>query len=86
MAALTEVCFRSKIQTDDWNMLTRKIVIHISEEIHQPGKRVPQVMIVTMLIGLLTTLPLFLVLLYCMTSLEGVITSPLPSLEIILQT
>lgn len=60
-------------------------MIHISEEMHQPGRRVPQVMIATMFIGLLTSLPLMLVLVYCMTSLQGVIESPLASLEIILQ-
>lgn len=52
---------------------------------HQPGKRVPQVILATMAIGLTTTIPLFLVLLFCMDNLEGVIESPLPSLQIMLQ-
>lgn len=52
---------------------------------HQPGKRVPQVILATMAIGLTTTIPLFLVLLFSMTSLDGVRDSPLPSLEIMLQ-
>lgn len=52
---------------------------------HQPGKRVPQVIAATMVIGLTTTLPLFLVLLFSMISLDDVIGSPLPSLEIMLQ-
>lgn len=60
-------------------------VIHISEEMHQPGKRVPQVVLATMAIGLTTTLPLFLVLLFSMTDLDGVRDSALPSLEIMLQ-
>lgn len=51
----------------------------------QPGKRVPQVMIMTMLIGLLTTLPLVVMLMYYMTDLESVTTSALPSLEIVSQ-
>lgn len=60
-------------------------VIHISEEMPQPGKSVPQVMIMTMLIGLLTTLPLVVMLMYYMTDLEAVTTSALPSLEIVSQ-
>ncbi|KAG6354403.1 hypothetical protein INS49_004420 [Diaporthe citri] len=60
-------------------------VIHISEEMPQPGKRVPQVMIMTMLIGLLTTLPLVIMLMYYMADLEAVTASALPSLEIVSQ-
>lgn len=52
---------------------------------HQPGKRVPQVIMATMAIGLTTTLPLFLVLLFSMTDLDAVRGSSLPSLEIMLQ-
>lgn len=33
-------------------------VIHISEEIPRPGRKVPQLMVTTMLIGLLTSMPL----------------------------
>ena len=39
-----------------------RAAIHISEEISQPGRRVPQVMIMTMVIGLLTTVPLMIAL------------------------
>ncbi|KIX04733.1 uncharacterized protein Z518_05603 [Rhinocladiella mackenziei CBS 650.93] len=60
-------------------------VIHISEEMAQPGRRVPQVMSGTMFIGLLTTLSLFLVLMFCMNDLDAVISSSLPSLEIVYQ-
>ncbi|KAL2273683.1 hypothetical protein FJTKL_04140 [Diaporthe vaccinii] len=60
-------------------------VIHIREEMPQPGKRIPQVMIMTMLIGLLTTLPLVVMLMYYMTDLEAVTASALPSLEIVSQ-
>lgn len=59
--------------------------IHISEEMHNPGKRVPQVMMATMGIGLLTTLPLMIAIMFCMSDLDAVIKSPLPSLEIIYQ-
>jgi hypothetical protein len=51
----------------------------------QPGRRVPQVIIMTMVIGLLTSFPLFLALMYFMTDLEAVRTSPLPSMEIMFQ-
>jgi choline transport protein len=59
--------------------------IHISEEMSQPGRRVPQVIIMTMIIGLVTTLPLFIALLYFMTDLEAVKSSPLPSMELVYQ-
>lgn len=59
--------------------------IHISEEMSQPGRRVPQIIIMTMMIGLLTSLPLFIALMYFMTDLEAVATSPLPSMELIYQ-
>ena len=57
-------------------------VIHISEELVGPGRRVPQVMAATMVIGLLTTLPLFLALTFCVKDIDAVMNSPLPSLEI----
>ncbi|KAK7398128.1 hypothetical protein QQX98_012492 [Neonectria punicea] len=59
--------------------------IHISEEMSQPGRRVPQIIIITMLIGLVTCLPLFIALMFFMTDLEAVATSPLPSMELIYQ-
>lgn len=51
----------------------------------QPGRRVPQIIIMTMMIGLITTLPLFIALMYFMTDLEAVTSSPLPSMELIYQ-
>lgn len=59
--------------------------IHISEEIPQPGRRVPQVIAMTLIMGLLTSLPLMVVLFYFMHDLDAVIHSPLPSLELIYQ-
>ncbi|KAF4470382.1 choline transporter [Fusarium albosuccineum] len=59
--------------------------IHISEEMTQPGRRVPQVIIVTMFIGLATSLPMFLALMYFMTDLDAFRTSPLPSMELVYQ-
>ena len=61
------------------------VAIHISEEMPQPGRRVPQVMSVTMFIGLFTSLPLILALTFCMTDVDAVTSSPLPSLELLYQ-
>ena len=60
-------------------------VIHISEEMSQPGRRVPQVMSATIVIGLATTLPLIIALMFCMKDLSAVVASPLPSLEAVYQ-
>lgn len=51
----------------------------------QPGRRVPQVIIMTMITGLTTALPLFIALLYFMTDLDAVRTAPLPALELVYQ-
>lgn len=59
--------------------------IHISEEITNPGRREPQVIIATMAIGLGTTLPLFIPLMLFMTDLDAVRSSPLPSIELVHQ-
>lgn len=59
--------------------------IHISEEMSQPGRRVPQVIIMTMVIGMVTCLPLFVALIFFMTDLEKVTSSPLPSMELVYQ-
>ncbi|KGO66091.1 Amino acid/polyamine transporter I [Penicillium expansum] len=60
-------------------------VIHIREEIQKPARRVPQVMIMTLVIGLVTSLSLFIVLMFFMVDLEAVRTAPLPSLELVYQ-
>ncbi|KAF3805166.1 Choline transport protein [Colletotrichum gloeosporioides] len=60
-------------------------VIHISEEMPHPGRRVPQVMMLTMIIGLATAFPLFLSLMFYMKDFAAVISSRLPSLELINQ-
>lgn len=50
-----------------------------------PGRRVPQVMMLTMIIGLATAFPLFLSLMFYMKDFSAVISSRLPSLELINQ-
>ncbi|CAG8145989.1 unnamed protein product [Penicillium salamii] len=60
-------------------------VVHISEEMPKPRKRIPQVMVLTMFIGLATALSLFVVLMLFVVDMDAVRTSPLPSLELIYQ-
>ncbi|KAL4939267.1 hypothetical protein BDV06DRAFT_225179 [Aspergillus oleicola] len=59
--------------------------LHISEEMQNPGRRVPQIIIVTMLMGLLTTLPLFIALLLFVKDADAIVNAPLPSVELIYQ-
>ncbi|EXJ78191.1 hypothetical protein A1O3_09352 [Capronia epimyces CBS 606.96] len=59
--------------------------IHISEEITHPGRRVPQVMGMTMAIGFMTAFPLLLALCFFIKDLDAVVSSPLPSMEIVYQ-
>lgn len=50
-----------------------------------PSRRVPQVMAVTLLIGLVTCFPLMAALLLFATDINKVAESPLPSMELIRQ-
>ncbi|KAL4903057.1 hypothetical protein BDW74DRAFT_169277 [Aspergillus multicolor] len=58
---------------------------HIAEEMPQPSRRIPQIMFVsqnlTMLIGVLSALPLFVTMMYTMTDAERVASATLPALE-----
>ncbi|PYI01459.1 choline transporter, partial [Aspergillus sclerotiicarbonarius CBS 121057] len=60
-------------------------VVHICEELPQPGRRVPQVMIMTMVTGLVTSLSLFIALVFFIEDMDAVRQASLPSLEIIYQ-
>lgn len=60
-------------------------MIHISEEMPQPGRMVPQVMSMTMILGLLTSLPLIIALMVFVTDLDAVANAPVPSIEVVLQ-
>lgn len=51
----------------------------------QPGRRVPQVMSMTMILGLLTSLPLMIALMVFVTDLDAVANAPVPSIEVVLQ-
>lgn len=61
------------------------LVIHISEEIPRPGRRVPQVMLMTMVIGIITCLSLFIVFMFFLDDMDAIQGSPLPSLELVYQ-
>lgn len=60
-------------------------VIHISEEMPRPGKNIPRVMIMTMLIGLFTAFSLFVTLMIFQIDMDAVRSAALPSLELIYQ-
>ncbi|KAJ3466538.1 hypothetical protein MRS44_004102 [Fusarium solani] len=60
-------------------------VIHIAEEVTHPGKRLPQVMNVTMLIGIVTTVPVAIAYMFTIKDMDAVLNSPLPSMELYYQ-
>ncbi|KAL4903419.1 hypothetical protein BDW74DRAFT_168947 [Aspergillus multicolor] len=59
--------------------------LHIAEEMQNPGRRIPQIIMSTLLIGLVTTLPLIIALLLFSTDTEAVVGSQLPSAELLYQ-
>ena len=59
---------------------------HIAEEVPQPGKKVPQTMCMTIIIGILTSLPWTLAFMFSITDLDKVYTAALPIMEVYLQT
>ncbi|GLA15484.1 hypothetical protein AnigIFM62618_002025 [Aspergillus niger] len=59
--------------------------IHICEELPQPGRRVPQVMMMTLAIGAVTSISLFVALMFFVDDIDAVRDSPLPSLELVYQ-
>ncbi|KAL4963739.1 amino acid transporter [Aspergillus stella-maris] len=54
---------------------------HIAEEMRDPGRRIPQIMNLTMLIGVISALPLFIAMMYTITDPERVASAQLPALE-----
>ncbi|GKZ62278.1 hypothetical protein AnigIFM49718_009360 [Aspergillus niger] len=54
--------------------------IHISEELPQPEKRVPQAMTMSVILSLATCLPLSVALVFCMSDMEAVVNSATPKL------
>ena len=60
-------------------------VIHIAEEMKDPERRLPQAMNLTMAIGLMTALPLLLVMMLSMADIDVVLNSTLPYAELFRQ-
>ena len=60
-------------------------VVHIAEEMKDPERRLPQVMNLTMAIGVLTAFPLLTAMMLSMADMESVIHSTLPYAELFRQ-
>ncbi|KAF7551759.1 hypothetical protein G7Z17_g4789 [Cylindrodendrum hubeiense] len=56
-------------------------VIHVAEEMHHPGKEIPRAMNLTMIIGLVTSVPFILAMMFVIKDIDAVRTAALPSLE-----
>ncbi|CAI6013903.1 unnamed protein product [Clonostachys chloroleuca] len=56
-------------------------VIHVAEEMHHPGKAIPKAMNFTLLIGLVTSVPFIIAMMFCIKDLDAVRSAHLPSLE-----
>ncbi|KAI1018388.1 hypothetical protein LB503_005525 [Fusarium chuoi] len=57
-------------------------VIHVAEEMHHPGKAIPRAMNLTMIIGLFTSVPFILAMMFVIKDLDAVRAAHLPSLEV----
>ncbi|EHA22563.1 hypothetical protein ASPNIDRAFT_174113, partial [Aspergillus niger ATCC 1015] len=68
-----------------WNCKFLSSMIHICEELPQPGRRVPQVMIMTLAIGAVTSISLFVALMFFVDDIDAVRDASLPSLELVYQ-
>ncbi|KAH0420645.1 amino acid permease [Colletotrichum camelliae] len=56
-------------------------VIHIAEEMHHPGKEIPRVINLTLMIGLVTSVPFIIAMMFVIKDVEAVRGAILPSLE-----
>ncbi|KIV82016.1 hypothetical protein PV11_04157 [Exophiala sideris] len=59
--------------------------VHIAEEMQRPSSQLPFILNTTILIGFVTTLPLILAMMFTVRSIDDVLASPLPSLEVYYQ-
>ncbi|KAJ5820639.1 hypothetical protein N7474_006230 [Penicillium riverlandense] len=59
--------------------------IHIAEEMQAPGRRLPVVMNLTMLIGFLTSVPIVVASMFTMTNMTEVMNSGFPAVELMYQ-
>ncbi|KAM0552680.1 hypothetical protein ACHAPJ_007777 [Fusarium lateritium] len=58
------------------------LIMITPEEMHHPGKALPRAMNLTMIIGLLTSVPFILAMIFVIKDLDAVRTARLPSLEV----
>ncbi|ETS77689.1 hypothetical protein PFICI_09751 [Pestalotiopsis fici W106-1] len=56
-------------------------VIHIAEEMNNPGKEIPRAMNLTMVIGLATAVPFIVAMMFVIQDIDAVRSARLPSLE-----
>lgn len=59
---------------------------HIAEEVSNPGRVVPQTMLITVVIGIVTTIPWSLAFMFSIQDLDSVSSSSLPIMEVYYQT
>lgn len=59
---------------------------HIAEEVSNPGRVVPQTMLITVVIGIVTTIPWTLAFIFSIQDLDSVSSSSLPIVEVYFQT
>ncbi|KAK5049451.1 hypothetical protein LTR84_004380 [Exophiala bonariae] len=59
--------------------------IHISEEMHAPGRKLPVVMNLTMLIGIMTAVPIIVASMFTISDMTGVMNSGFPAVELMYQ-
>ncbi|KAI9150864.1 Choline transport protein [Paramyrothecium foliicola] len=57
-------------------------VIHVAEEMHHPSKAIPRAMNLTMIIGLVTSVPFIIAMMFVVKDLDAVRSAHLPSLEL----
>ncbi|CRL28604.1 Amino acid/polyamine transporter I [Penicillium camemberti] len=59
--------------------------IHIAEEMQSPGRRLPQIINMTLAIGLCTAVPLLAVLIVAMKDMDRVMNAGMPAVELLYQ-
>ncbi|KAJ5775639.1 amino acid/polyamine transporter I [Penicillium nucicola] len=59
--------------------------IHIAEEIRLPGRRLPQIMNLTMAIGLCTAIPMITIIVVTAKDMEKVMNAGMPAIEVVYQ-
>ncbi|EXJ85333.1 hypothetical protein A1O1_05697 [Capronia coronata CBS 617.96] len=68
-----------------YTFLATDATTHIAEEVPDPGRHIPRVMILTMVIGFGTVMPFILAILFSSNDLDAISASALPILEVYYQ-